>query len=558
MIIGLDVGGTHTDVVLLGEQGLVAEVKVPTDASNLFNTVLSGLDEILKKVPPEAVERVVLSTTLTTNAIIQKKMPPVGMIVTGGPGLDPELFRTNGFYYPISGSIDHRGREIKPVDSNEVKQVAARFAKEGIQQVGVVGKFSTRNPIHELSIQKALHGTVETVFLGHRTSGNLNFPRRIATTYLNAAVYPLHKKFYEAVKQSLEAKGITLPIRILKADGGNMQLQASLQAPAQTILSGPAASVMGALAHAADNLASLVLDVGGTTTDMAILLDGVPLLDPLGVQLGGFQTLIRSLDTQSIGVGGDSTIRIQNGQVEIGPERLGPAMAFGGPVPTPTDALVVMNQMPYGNRSAALEGLQPVAKQLGMPIEEVATHIFTSTCLKILDAAHGMIERINSKPVYTVHELMEGIRIKPEEILILGGPAPCFAKWFAKNSDYRVRTVPRWTVANAIGAALARTTCEVNLYADTEQHIATAPKEKFTAKVSSAFDRDQAVEQAYALLKDKALQKGANADHLEMEVVEALEFNMVRGFSTAGKNIRVKAQVKPGLIHGYEGMVQDL
>ncbi len=558
MIIGLDVGGTHTDVVLLGDEGLVAEVKVPTDASNLFNTVFSGLDEILKEVPPEAVDRVVLSTTLTTNAIIQKKMPPVGMIVTGGPGLDPDLFRTNGFYYPVSGSIDHRGREIEPVDPNEIKQVAATLAKEGMQQVGVVGKFSTRNPIHELNIQELLQGSVDTIFLGHRTSGNLNFPRRIATTYLNAAVYPLHKKFYEAVKQSLEAKGITLPIRILKADGGNMQLQASLQAPAQTILSGPAASVMGALAHAADNLVSLVLDVGGTTTDMAILLDGVPLLDPLGVEIGGFQTLVRSLDTQSIGVGGDSMIRIQNGQIEIGPERLGPAMAFGGPVPTPTDALVVMNQMPSGNRSDAIDGLKPLAAQLEMTVEEAAVQIFTSTCRKILDAAHRMIERINSKPVYTVHELMEGIHIKPEEILVLGGPAPCFADWLAKNSDYRVRTVPRWSVANAIGAALARTTCEVNLYADTEQRIATAPEEKFTANVSPSYDCEQAVEQAYALLKEKAVNKGANADHLEMEVVEALEFNMVRGFSTVGKNIRIKAQVKPGLIHGYERMVRDL
>ena len=558
MIIGLDVGGTHTDVVLLGDEGLVTEVKVPTDASNLFNTVLSGLDEVLKETQPQALDRVVLSTTLTTNAIIQKKMPPVGMIVTGGPGIDPELFRTNGFYYPVSGSIDHRGREIKPIDPKEVKQVAAVLAREGIHQVGVVGKFSTRNPIHELNIQELLQGSIESVFLGHRASGNLNFPRRIATTYLNAAVYPLHKKFYEAVKQSLEAKGIMLPIRILKADGGNMHFQASLQAPAQTILSGPAASIMGALAHAAGDMASLVLDVGGTTTDMAILLDGVPLLDPLGVQIGGFQTLVRALDTQSIGVGGDSTIRIQKGEIQIGPERLGPAMAFGGPVPTPTDALVVMNQMPAGNRKDAIAGLQPLSEQLELTVEETAAQIFASTCRKIMDAAHRMIERINSKPVYTVHELMEGVRIKPREILVLGGPAPCFADWFSKNSDYRVRTIPRWTVANAIGAALARTTCEVNLYVDTEQRIATAPEEKFSVNVGPTFDREQAVEVAYRLLKEKALHKGANVDHLEMEVVEVLEFNMVRGFSTAGKNIRIKAQVKPGLIHGYEKMVRDL
>ena len=558
MIIGLDVGGTHTDVVLLGDEGLVNEVKVPTDASNLFNTVLAGLDKILAGIQPSAINRVVLSTTLTTNAIIQKKLPPVGMIVTSGPGIDPELFRTSNYYYIVNGAIDHRGREISPVDSREIEAIAATFAREGIRQVGVVGKFSTRNPAHELKIQAALEDDVDSVFLGHRTTGNLNFPRRIATTYLNAAVYPLHKEFYDAVKQSLEAKGIKLPIRILKADGGNMQLQASLHAPAQTILSGPAASVMGALASASRDVASLVLDVGGTTTDMAVLLDGVPLLDPLGVEINGFQTLIRSLDTQSIGVGGDSAIRIQTGRIEIGPERLGPAVAFGGPVPTPTDALVVLDQMPAGDKHAAIKGLQPIADQLTLPVDKAADQIFSTTCQKILDAALQMVNRINSKPVYTVHELMEGIHIKPLEVLILGGPAPSFVEWFQNNSPYEARTVPRWTVANAIGAALARTTCEVNLYADTERQIATAPDEKFTANISSAFTRDQAVETTYRLLKAKASQKGANVEHLNMEIIEASEFNMVRGFSTTGKNIRIKAQVKPGLIHGYEKIVQDI
>jgi N-methylhydantoinase A/oxoprolinase/acetone carboxylase beta subunit len=558
MIIGLDVGGTHTDVVLLSADGLVNETKVPTDSANLFNTVLTGLDKVMAGIRPDTIERVVLSTTLTTNAIVQQHMPVVGMIVTGGPGIDPDLFRTNRFYNIVSGAIDHRGREIAPVHPEEVKQVAAAFAKEGIRQVGIVGKFSTRNPIHELKIQELLQGTVDVVFLGHRTSGSLNFPRRIATTYLNAAVYPIHKRFYEAVEHSLKAKGLDLPIRILKADGGNMQLQASLQAPAQTILSGPAASVMGALAYASKEVASLVLDVGGTTTDMAILLDGVPLLDPVGVEIGGYQTLIRSLDTQSLGVGGDSSIRVQNGKIEIGPERLGPAMAFGGPVPTPTDALIVLNQMSTGDRSAAADGLKTIAGHLGLTVEKAAAHIFDLVCHKILDAAHKMIDRINSKPVYTVHELMEGVRVKPKEILILGGPAPCFADWFAKNSGYRTRTVPRWTVANAIGAGLARTTCEVSLYADTEQKLATAPEEKYAMAIDATFDREQAVAKAFALLKEKALLKGANAQHLDMEVIEALQFNMVRGFYTVGKNIRIKVQVKPGLINGYEKIIRNL
>jgi N-methylhydantoinase A len=153
----------------------------------------------------------------------------------------------------------------------------------------------------------------EQVFMGHQFSGNLNFPRRIATTYLNAAVYPVHKSFFEAVKRSLEKKGLDVPIRILKPDGGNMNFESSFDQPAQTILSGPSASVMGALATAPSSGATLVLDIGGTTTDMAILIDGVPLLAPLGIEIGDYKTLIRALQTQSIGVGGDSVVRLENG-----------------------------------------------------------------------------------------------------------------------------------------------------------------------------------------------------------------------------------------------------
>jgi len=228
MIIGLDVGGTHTDVVLLDKNGLLKEIKVTTDPLDLFNSVLTGLIKITEGVEPEKIHRIVLSTTLTTNAIVQKKFPKVGMIVSSGPGLDPELHRTNRHYFAVSGSIDHRGREIEPVDPAEIKKIGKRLKKENIQCVGVVSKFSVRNPEHEFKIHEILDDSFDKVFLGHRISGNLNFPRRIATTYLNAAVYPIHKAFYEAVQKSLEAKGLSLPIRILKADGGNMNFHPSI------------------------------------------------------------------------------------------------------------------------------------------------------------------------------------------------------------------------------------------------------------------------------------------------------------------------------------------
>jgi N-methylhydantoinase A/oxoprolinase/acetone carboxylase beta subunit len=516
------------------------------------------LDDITSGIDPSIIQRIVLSTTLTTNAIVQKKLPDVGMIVSGGPGIDPEFFRTNETYYTVAGSIDHRGRQVEPIDPDEIMQIARQLKAGGTRYVGVISKFSIRNPAHEIQMMTMLSDSFEKIFMGHRISGSLNFARRIATTYLNAAIYPIHKEFYAAVQQSLEAKGLSQPIRLLKADGGNMSFEASIEFPAQTILSGPAASVMGAVTFGSEDEDTLVMDVGGTTTDMAILIQGAPVLNPLGIRLGDYKTLIRSLETLSLGLGGDSAVNVIAGRLEVGPERLGPAMAYGGPAPTPTDALFITGDLKDGNHQKSRGGLAPLAKRLGVSIEAIADQILELSCKHILSGAQRLIDRINGKPVYTVHELQEGYLVRPTSILVLGGPAPHIARFLKKNCNYKIQVVPRWQVANAIGAALARTTCEVMFFADTERRVAEAPEENFNRQIDGSFTAEAARQQAIELLRDKAIQRGANPDYLEMEVVEAIQFNMVRGFKTTGKNIRVKVQVKPGLIHGYEDVIRKL
>lgn len=557
MIIGLDVGGTHTDVVLLGNAGVMREIKVPTDQTELFPTVLEGMERITEGIDPKGISRAVLSTTLSTNAIVQGKSPSVGMIVSAGPGIDPEFFRTNPDYYPVSGSIDHRGREVMPLDTAEVHAVAGKLKKAGIRNVGIVGKFSVRNPKHEVEIYEMIRESFGKIFLGHRISGSLNFPRRVATAYLNTAVRQVHKKFFEAINKTLAEKGLTIPIHILKADGGTMSLEASIDHPSQTILSGPAASVMGSIGAASPDQESLVLDIGGTTTDMAVLIKRAPLLEPWGISLGRYKTLIRSLETRSIGIGGDSQLRVEDGKLRIGPDRQGPALAYGGPAPTPTDALFVLNKGEDGDREKAVAGIRAIAEQLGESLEKAAQRIFDQLCRTILNEAEQLIADINAKPVYTVHELQEGHQVAPKEVLVLGGPAPYLAERLKEISSYQVQVVPRWKVANAIGAGLARTTCEVSLFGDTQQGIATAPEEKYSQKVGKDFSVEKAVQKAYELLKQKALQMGASSEKLEMETIEQQEFNMVRGFYTTGRNIRVKVQVKPGLIAGYDPYAQS-
>ncbi len=548
MIIGLDVGGTHTDVILLGKEGLLREVKVPTDPGNLFQTLLEGLTRATAGIDPQSIRRAVLSTTLATNLVAQQNLPAVGMVVAAGPGIDPQSFRTNADYFTVPGALDHRGREIQPLDAGRIRAIGEELKRQGIRYAGVVSKFSVRNPEHEKVMATLLEPFVERVFMGHQFSGNLNFPRRIATTYLNAAVYPVHKEFFEAVQKSLAQRGFTMPIRILRPDGGNMNIESSVDYPAQTILSGPSASVMGSLTSAPHEDASLVLDIGGTTTDMAVLVDGVPLLAPLGIDIPPYKTLIRALLTQSVGLGGDSAVRVQQGRLTIGPDRLGKAMAYGGPAPTPTDAFCVLGMAQNGDRQRSEAGLQPIAEALGLPLDEAARSIFETTCRRILDNAGQMIAAINSKPVYTVHEMFEGLQVKPKHLLVLGGPAPQFAEQLKTMFAGQVHVVPHWQVANAVGCALARTTSEVTLFADTDQRMAMAPGEHFSRGISFDFDLDDARQMALKLLRAKAVRRGANPKQLETEVTEAYQFNMIRGFHTVGKNIRVRVQVKPGLI----------
>ena len=557
MILGLDVGGTNTDVVFLSEKGVQKHVKVPTQPDNLFKSVLSGFTLILEGVDPGRIKRVVISTTLTTNAIVQQTVTPVGMIVSAGPGIDPENFRTGDQYYAVAGSINHRGREIEPINEMEIQRVGEKFKKAGIEYVGIVSKFCVRNPSHEILIERILNNQFKHIFLGHHVSGNLNFPRRIATTYMNAAVYPLHKEFFQAVEQSLEEMGLTVPIQILKADGGTMTLEASMDFPAQTVLSGPAASIMGAIPYAPEGQDAVVLDIGGTTTDIAFLVDKTPLLEPVGIQRGGYRSLIRSLRTLSKGIGGDSALRVNDkGKLTVGPDRIGPAMAFGGAVPTPTDALVVLGLMEAGDQDRARQGIKFIADQLGMAEKEAAEHIFKICCNIILKKTFEMIDTLNAKPVYTVHDFLEGYTFSPDTILLMGGPARFFAKKIQDMYQLETIAVPYASVANAIGAALARTTCEVTVNADTEQGVVTAHEEDFSEPVSKSFSKDDLLEIAYRLLQDKAKNAGAEPDTLnEVEMVEFQEFNIVRNFSPRGKILRTKIQLKPGLIHGYESML---
>jgi len=139
MIIGLDVGGTHTDVILLDGRQLIREAKVPTDPDNLFETLLTGLNAVTEGIDPASIKRAVLSTTLATNLVAQQKLPEVGMVVASGPGIDPRHFRTNEFYYTVDGAQDHRGRGIQDLDDKQLRWVGEELKRlSGYIWLGVI------------------------------------------------------------------------------------------------------------------------------------------------------------------------------------------------------------------------------------------------------------------------------------------------------------------------------------------------------------------------------------------------------------------------------------
>jgi N-methylhydantoinase A/oxoprolinase/acetone carboxylase beta subunit len=545
MILGLDVGGTRTDSVLVERGRIVTECKVPT-GGNLLETLGISLARTLEGIDPEAIERMVFSTTMATNAIVQDRMDPAGVIVSAGPGIDPALHEVGPCYHVVPGCIDHQGFEVRKLDRSMVEGAASDIRRRGIDSLAAVGKFSVRNPVHEEQIRIWTDGRFKHVAMGHHISGTLNFPRRIATAYLNAALSPLHHRFIGALSETLSAMHLEAPSYLLKPDGGTFRLASGPALPSRTAQSGPAASVMGALALDGCEGTTLVLDIGGTTTDMAVVLDGVPLLDPEGIALGPYLTLIRSLITHSAGIGGDSSIGFRSdGSLSIGPERVGAPVAFGGVHPTPTDAMIALGLLEAGDRGAALEAMEQVGGVLGRGSGEAARLVLESTGRQIAEEARGFVERLNSRPVYTIHEVLHETPIVPSRVVIIGGPAAQLAPFVSSALGLETSVPGHYEVANAVGAAVARVTAMVTLQADTERGTVMIPEVGINRPVSRQFDIQEAEALAEEALRSAAASAGGEA--VEISVVERQCFNMIRGYSRTGRNIRLKLCVTPGM-----------
>ncbi|CUH97636.1 hypothetical protein P22_3768 [Propionispora sp. 2/2-37] len=545
MLVGIDVGGTFTDAVVVQNNRVVAQSKVPTTHNRLLDGILAVMDQVMAALEIHVVERITLSTTIVTNTLIEGRTDPVGLCIIPGPGLDISPF-VPGKAVVLSGYTDHRGRERAVIRQEEI--LAACRQVHDCEVLAVSGKFAVRNPKQEMSVAQELteRKRPRHISLGTSLSGSLNFLRRTNSAYYNAAVWRVFQDFAGAVETAVRQRGMHAPVYILKADGGTLPLAVARDLPVESIFTGPAASVLGIIALNQPQIPAVSLDIGGTTTDIALWEGGIPLFAARGAYIGSYPTAVRSFRLKSVGVGGDSFVRRQDRKLCVGPQRRGAPMAMGGPVPTVTDALIVAGKMALGDCRLAQAAMHQVALA-GQSAKAAAAEVLAAAAAVIGQALSNMIEEQAAEPVYRVEDIITGKPFVPELLIGVGGAAAGLTPVVAEHLQMAYLVPPGAEVANAVGAAVSRPTLEVTFRADTEQGYYTVTEMGLREPLPSGKTGRNALRSlAQQHLIERARQAGIDAGQIEQVYEE--NFNVVKGFRTVGEIMTSRLQIMPGVL----------
>jgi N-methylhydantoinase A/oxoprolinase/acetone carboxylase beta subunit len=388
------------------------------------------------------IEMVSLSTTLTTNAVVEGNGAPVCALVVGlseaqvkksglGEIIDDSLI------IRIAGGHDASGRQVAPLDI-EAATTAILANKDKVSAFSVSAQFGVRNPSHEIKLQNLVTQLTQMpVTCGHELATSLGAPRRALTASLNARMIPFIQDLIEAVQTILQQLNIQAPLMIVKGDGSIVNAETALVHPVTTILSGPAASVIGACALSGSRNA-IIADMGGTTTDIAIVTDGQPELASEGARVGNWQPMVETVKVYSIGLGGDSEVRFYGGSIALGPRRVVPMSLLAQQYP---DVLKRMQAhlddtpTPRHNRFVTrLERNQALINQF-TPIESQAWELLE----------HGPVEM--ETMVFKNQDLAKALaRLERKGMVIYSGFTPSDAAHVLGNSSH-------WSVKGAKLAA---------------------------------------------------------------------------------------------------------
>ena len=327
--LGVDTGGTYTDAVLLDpDGGVVSAAKVLTSHHELT----LGIREAIDQLPGERLSHislVSLSTTLATNAVVEGRGTPVCLLLAGYNARQVDKAKLEhivrgGHCALISGGHDAGGSEREPLDVDRARQVVTD-QRDQVAAFGISGLFGVRNPEHELKLRELVASlTGKPVTCGHELASQLDAPRRALTVAFNASLITYIDELIRAIKLILEERAIHAPLMMVKGDGSLISADTALARPVETILSGPAASVMGA-AQLQPHDNAIIADMGGTTTDIAIVTGGKPVISAKATVIGEWRPMVDAIRVFSLGLGGDSEVRFQGGVgLAIGPRRVVP------------------------------------------------------------------------------------------------------------------------------------------------------------------------------------------------------------------------------------------
>ena len=570
MLLGLDVGGTFTDAVIIDGHRVVATAKRRTTKDNLMNGIGEALDAVLEDYDTSNIEQVTLSTTVVTNTIVEEKEQVVDLYVVTGPGRNvDDIFPVKPIY--LQGYTDHRGIVVEHTPADAVRGIANMVqARSGTDLAAVSAKFGVRNPQEELSITEELKNTYHAISNGSLLSGSLNFPRRTISAYFNSAVTPVFTVFKKNVEDALSARNIVALLHILKADGGSLPIEHMLSRPVETAFTGPAATVLGLSALGViGNQHTVALDIGGTTTDISLWKHGRPLMTKNGVSIREYPSAVRSFAVTSVGIGGESVVRFKNGNLTVGPERVGPSVALGGVEPTLGDALIVLGHANYGDFNLASRALQDLADAIQAALQsnnintsnnqltliktasDVARLILQNALETIQRGVDEVITVENKRPIYVVADIVNPDIFVPEHIVVVGGTAPSLGASIGEYMDLPITIPENAAVANAIGAALALSTIELTVHVDTKRRLLVIPELGIKQQNCILKRAEQVVERAKEALSEEAFRLGLDTSQ-EIEIISIEDFPVVEGWQSMERLITVKVQLAAGVKHYVE------
>ena len=335
MRLGIDTGGTFTDAVLYdSENGVVKTAKALTTHQDLSLGIREAISRIDTHSIPlsQLVEVTSISTTLATNSIVEGRGGTICLLMIGHSTNSlkranlKEALRDDPVEF-IEGGHTAYGDEVQPLDMESAKNSILRHASM-VSAFAVAGMFSVRNTAHEVAVRDlVLEWTDRPVTCTFELTANLDAPRRAMTAVLNARLVAPISQLIQAVRLELANREIHSPLMVVKGDGSMISADVAIVRPVETILSGPAASIVGAC-NLAKTPISVVSDIGGTTTDIAILRDGKPAIARQGAHVGGFRTFVEAVDVYTVGLGGDSQVSFDR-PVQIGPNRALPISSLG-------------------------------------------------------------------------------------------------------------------------------------------------------------------------------------------------------------------------------------